>query len=78
LRQQTVALAVTTRRINIRPNTVSYHKERIASVLFGAHGYDPVHPAYNSYFSACFSAETVFFSHHKSANSVFQPAYQPN
>jgi hypothetical protein len=63
LRQQTVALAVTTRRINIRPNTVSYHKERIASVLFGAHGYDPVHPAYNPYFSACFfSRNSVFLS----------------
>jgi hypothetical protein len=32
----------------------------------------PVHPAYNPYFSV----EIVFFSHNKSANSVFQPAYQ--
>jgi hypothetical protein len=29
-------------------------------------------------FQLVFSAETVFFSHNKSANSVFQPAYQPN
>jgi hypothetical protein len=36
----------------------------------------PVHPAYNPYFSAYFSVKTVFFSHNKSANSVFQPAYQ--
>jgi hypothetical protein len=35
-------------------------------------GAGPVHPAYNPYFSACFfSAGTVFFSHNKSANSVF-------
>jgi hypothetical protein len=32
----------------------------------------PVHPAYNP----SFSAGTVFFSYNKSANSVFQPAYQ--
>jgi hypothetical protein len=31
-----------------------------------------VHPAYNP----SFSAGTVFFSHNKSANSVFQPTYQ--
>jgi hypothetical protein len=36
----------------------------------------PVHPAYNPSFSACFSARIVFFSHNKSANNVFQPAYQ--
>jgi hypothetical protein len=29
-------------------------------------------------FQLVFSAGTVFFSHHKSANSVFQPAYQPS
>jgi hypothetical protein len=29
-------------------------------------------------FQLVFSAGTVFFSHNKSANSVFQPAYQPN
>jgi hypothetical protein len=29
-------------------------------------------------FQLVFSVETVFFSHSKSANSVFQPAYQPN
>jgi hypothetical protein len=27
-------------------------------------------------FQLVFSAETVFFSHNKSTNSVFQPAYQ--
>jgi hypothetical protein len=31
----------------------------------------PVHPAYNPYFSTYFSAETMFFSHNKSVNSVF-------
>jgi hypothetical protein len=31
-----------------------------------------VHLIYNP----SFSAETIFFSHNKSANSVFQPAYQ--
>jgi hypothetical protein len=36
----------------------------------------PVHPIYNPYFSAYFLAKTVFFSHNKSVNSVFQPAYQ--
>jgi hypothetical protein len=37
----------------------------------------PVHSAYNPSFSAYFfSAGTIFFSHNKSANSVFQPAYQ--
>jgi hypothetical protein len=35
-----------------------------------------VHPAYNSSFSACFLAGTVFFSHNKSVNSVFQSVYQ--
>jgi hypothetical protein len=30
-----------------------------------------IHPAYNPYFSACFSARTVFFCHTKSGNSVF-------
>jgi hypothetical protein len=34
-----------------------------------------VHLAYNPFFSA-FLAGTVFFSHNKSANSIFQPAYQ--
>jgi hypothetical protein len=29
-------------------------------------------------FQLVFSAETVFFSHNKLANSVFQPAYQPS
>jgi hypothetical protein len=29
-------------------------------------------------FQLVFSARTVFFSHNKSANSVFQPAYQPS
>jgi hypothetical protein len=37
-----------------------------------------VHSAYNPSFSAYFSVGTVFFSHNKSANSVFQPAYQHN
>jgi hypothetical protein len=36
----------------------------------------PVHPAYNPYFQLIFSVGIVFFSHNKSANSVFQPAYQ--
>jgi hypothetical protein len=35
----------------------------------------PVHLAYNPSYSACFLAGTIFFSHKKSANSVFQPAY---
>jgi hypothetical protein len=35
-----------------------------------------VHPAYNPYFLAYFSAKIMFFSHNKSANSVFQSAYQ--
>jgi hypothetical protein len=39
----------------------------------------PVYLAYNPYFSACFfSARTVFFSHNKSVNSIFQPTYQHN
>jgi hypothetical protein len=43
------------------------------------HAYnESVRPAYNPSFSACFSVGTVFFSHNKSANSVFQPAYQLN
>jgi hypothetical protein len=29
-------------------------------------------------FQLVFSAETVFFSHNKSANNVFQQAYQPS
>jgi hypothetical protein len=29
-------------------------------------------------FQLVFLAEIVFFSHNKSANSIFQPAYQPN
>jgi hypothetical protein len=29
-------------------------------------------------FQLVFSVGTVFFSHNKSTNSVFQPAYQPN
>jgi hypothetical protein len=32
----------------------------------------PVYPAYNP----SFSAGTIFFSHNKSANNVFQSAYQ--
>jgi hypothetical protein len=28
-------------------------------------------------FQLVFSAGTIFFSHNKSTNSVFQPAYQP-
>jgi hypothetical protein len=35
-----------------------------------------VHPAYNSSFQLVFSAETIFFSHNKSANGVFQLTYQ--
>jgi hypothetical protein len=35
-----------------------------------------VYSVYNSSFSAYFSGETVFFSHNKSVNGVFQPAYQ--
>jgi hypothetical protein len=35
----------------------------------------PVHLAYNPSYSAFFLAGTVFFSQKKSANSVFQPAY---
>jgi hypothetical protein len=35
-----------------------------------------VHPAYNPSFLACFLVGTVFFSHNKSANIIFQPAYQ--
>jgi hypothetical protein len=48
------------------------------AVFFRSSGenYGSVHPACNPYFSACFSARTVFFSHNKSTNSVFQPAYQ--
>jgi hypothetical protein len=38
--------------------------------------YGPVYPAYNPSFSTCFLAGTVFYSHNKSANSIFQPAYQ--
>jgi hypothetical protein len=39
-------------------------------------GKGPVHLAYNPFYSTCFfSAGTIFFSHKKSANSVFQPAY---
>jgi hypothetical protein len=37
--------------------------------------FGPVHLAYNSFYSACFSAGTIFFSHKKLVNSVFQPAY---
>jgi hypothetical protein len=29
-------------------------------------------------FRLVFSAETAFFSHNKSVNNIFQPAYQPN
>jgi hypothetical protein len=35
-----------------------------------------VHPAYNPSFSACFFSRNSIFSHKKSVNSVFQPAYQ--
>jgi hypothetical protein len=35
----------------------------------------PVHLAYNPPYSACFFSRTVFFSHKKSATSIFQPAY---
>jgi hypothetical protein len=35
-----------------------------------------VHPVYNPYFSDGFSGRTVFFSHNKLTNSVFQSAYQ--
>jgi hypothetical protein len=35
----------------------------------------PVHLVYNPSYSACFLAETIFFSKKKSANSVFQPIY---
>jgi hypothetical protein len=34
-----------------------------------------VHLAYNPFFQLVFSAETVFFSHNKSANNIFRPAY---
>jgi hypothetical protein len=34
-----------------------------------------VHLAYNSSYSACFSAGTVIFCHEKSANCIFQSAY---
>jgi hypothetical protein len=33
--------------------------------------FGPVHLAYNLSYLACFLTETVFFSHKKSANSVF-------
>jgi hypothetical protein len=36
---------------------------------------EPVHPAYNPSFQLVFLAGTVFFSHNKSVNSVFQSAY---
>jgi hypothetical protein len=39
--------------------------------LIIAYDNGPVHPAYNPSFSACFYAETMFFSHNKSANSIF-------
>jgi hypothetical protein len=35
-----------------------------------------VHPAYNLSFSADFLGRIIFFSHNKSANSIFQLAYQ--
>jgi hypothetical protein len=35
----------------------------------------PVHQAYNPSYSACFFSRNSIFSHKKSANSVFQPAY---
>jgi hypothetical protein len=38
--------------------------------------FEPVYPAYNPSFQFVFSAGTIFFSHNKSTNSVFQPAYQ--
>jgi hypothetical protein len=45
-----------------------------ASIIHGWATYGLVHPAYNPYSSTL--SETVFFSHNKSVNSVFQPAYQ--
>jgi hypothetical protein len=45
----------------------------VASVLGGLQDYGPIHLAYNPSFSVCFSVGTVFFSHNKLANSVFQP-----
>jgi hypothetical protein len=33
--------------------------------------YGPVGPAYNPYFQFVFLVGTIFFSHNKSANSVF-------
>jgi hypothetical protein len=39
----------------------------------------PVHLAYNPSYSVCFfSVGTIFFSHKKSANSIFQLVYQLN
>jgi hypothetical protein len=35
-----------------------------------------VHPIYNPSFLTFFSVRILFFSHNKSANGVFQPAYQ--
>jgi hypothetical protein len=37
---------------------------------------DTVHLHYNLYFLACFFSQNIVLSHNKSANSVFQPAYQ--
>jgi hypothetical protein len=45
-----------------------------ASGADGSNGH--VHSAYNPSFSACFFSRNSIFSHNKSANNVFQPAYQ--
>jgi hypothetical protein len=50
----------------------------VSSELVDTPDVEPVHPAYNPSFLAYFLIEIIFFSHNKSANSVFQPAYQPN
>jgi hypothetical protein len=49
----------------------------IATILLSVSIKDigPVHLAYNPSYSAYFSAGIIYFSHKKSANSVFQPAY---
>jgi hypothetical protein len=44
-------------------------------ILYRCYQDGPVHLAYNPSYSACFLVRIVFFSHKKSANSVFQPAY---
>jgi hypothetical protein len=65
-----------------KPNTHDHlaanHHTGCAIVVELHHNSDqgPVHSAYNPSFSAYFSVRIVFFSHNKSANSVFQPTYQ--